>query len=151
MHESCFVICFTVRLCLCRPSNDEENPELGDSGGPHGDAAVWGHRCAHPGVRMVQGRKEVKLDIAFAIFARQKSHTPMSQLNNSTEPHTACVCLLKVVNLYLNGHGKHLENTWQPLSTFKMGAKNTLIGCNWWLCFSPVKCLAEWDKMRELY
>ena len=54
--DSCHVF-----VCLDRCSDNKENPELGDSGGPHGDAAVWRHRCAHTGVRMVQGRKKVKL------------------------------------------------------------------------------------------
>lgn len=47
---------------LCRPSNNKENPELRDSGGPHGDTAVWCHGCAHTRVWMVQRRKKVNLD-----------------------------------------------------------------------------------------
>lgn len=67
MRNKClFVICewlFLAYVCnvwLCRPSNNKENPELRDSGGPHGDTAVWGHRCAHTWVWMVQRRKKVK-------------------------------------------------------------------------------------------
>ncbi len=41
----CFVFCFKGEthiylVCLCRPSNNKENPELGDSSGSHGGAAV---------------------------------------------------------------------------------------------------------------
>lgn len=46
---------------LCRPSYNKENPELRDSSGSHGDAAMWRHGCAHARIRMVQRRKKVKL------------------------------------------------------------------------------------------
>lgn len=47
-------------LWFRRSSNNKEDPQLGDSGGPHGDPAVWGHSNTHARVWMVQRREKVK-------------------------------------------------------------------------------------------
>lgn len=46
-------------MWLRRSSDNKEDPELRDSGGPHGHIAVWRHCCAHTRVWVVQRRQKV--------------------------------------------------------------------------------------------